>query len=105
MRRLETSPWWPDLVAKKDSMSLRELQEMFGATPDAIVKALRRCGLSRTAARSGPRPQSGARHINLFLAESTLAWLDAFSAARGSSRSATIREALDEYRVVRGGGR
>ena len=55
MRKLEQKEWWPELVAKKDSYSLRELSEMFGATPGAINNALKRNGISRKAAPSGPR--------------------------------------------------
>ena len=55
MKRLEENPWWPDLVAKKDSMSLRELAKEFGSTAGSINKALKRNGLERKHAPSGPR--------------------------------------------------
>ena len=34
--RLHSQRWWPRLMAKKDSHSLRELAEEFGAAPGAI---------------------------------------------------------------------
>lgn len=55
MKRLEENPWWPELVAKKDSMSLRELAKEFGSTAGSINKALKRNGLERKHAPSGPR--------------------------------------------------
>ena len=55
MRKLETMDWWPELVAKKDECSYRELGELFGATPGAIHRALKRAGHTKKRARSGPR--------------------------------------------------
>ena len=55
MRKLEDKPWWPQLVEKKDEYSLRELAEMFGATPGAINTALKRNGITRKPAPPGPR--------------------------------------------------
>ena len=60
MKRLEENPWWPDLVAKKDSMSLRELAKEFGSTAGSINKALKRNGLERKHAPSGPRTTRSA---------------------------------------------
>lgn len=54
-RRLEERPWWPDLVALKDVLSLRELGARFGAAPAAIANALRRNNMDRAAAPPGPR--------------------------------------------------
>ena len=59
MRKLETRAWWPELLQRKDDYSLRELAEMFGVTPGAINNALRRCGVGRDAAPSGPRVRRG----------------------------------------------
>jgi transcriptional regulator with XRE-family HTH domain len=59
VKRLETQDWWPDLLAAKDDLSLRELAERFGVTPGAISTALKRQGISRKPARPGPR--SGRR--------------------------------------------
>lgn len=55
MRKLESHDWWPELVAEKDNLSLRELAERFGATPGAISAALKRQGISREPAPPGPR--------------------------------------------------
>ena len=55
MRRIETYDWWPELVRRKDELSLRELAERFDVTPGAISAAFRRTGLSRKAAPPGPR--------------------------------------------------
>lgn len=55
MRRLETLDFWPDLVALKDELSLRELSERFGVTPGAISAALKRTGTTRSPAPPGPR--------------------------------------------------
>ncbi len=55
MRRLETYDWWPELVAKKDELSLRELAERFGVTPGAISAAFKRTGTQRRPAPPGPR--------------------------------------------------
>ncbi|MCB9759041.1 MAG: hypothetical protein H6739_04310 [Alphaproteobacteria bacterium] len=59
MRKLEQMEWWPELIAKKDDFSLRELAEMFGATPGAINNALKRNGIERNAAPPGPRSRRG----------------------------------------------
>lgn len=59
MRKLEQMEWWPELVEKKDDYSLRELADMFGATPGAINNALKRNGIKRTPAPPGPRSRRG----------------------------------------------
>jgi hypothetical protein len=55
MRRIETYDWWPELVRRKDELSLRELAERFDVTPGAISAAFKRTGLHRKAAPPGPR--------------------------------------------------
>lgn len=55
MRRIETYDWWPELLERKDELSLRELAERFEVTPGAISAAFRRVGVSRKAAPPGPR--------------------------------------------------
>lgn len=55
MVKLEERPWWPDLVALKDVLSLRELSSRFGAAPAAISNALKRNNLDRVSAPPGPR--------------------------------------------------
>jgi hypothetical protein len=55
MRRIETYDWWPELVRRKDELSLRELAERFEVTPGAISAAFKRTNLSRKAAPPGPR--------------------------------------------------
>ncbi len=61
MRRLEDRTWWPKLLAQKDDHSLRELAEMFEVTPGAINAALKRSGVQRKSAPSGPRVGKRAR--------------------------------------------
>lgn len=61
MRRLETLDFWPDLLAQKDTLSLRELSERFGVTPGAISAALKRTGTTRSPAPPGPRAARKAR--------------------------------------------
>jgi transposase len=55
VKRLEKQPWWSDLLAVKDTLSLREMSEKFGASPAAIANALKRNGLKRVKAPAGPR--------------------------------------------------
>lgn len=55
MKKLETFEWWPEMVALKDELSLRELGERFGVTPGAIMNAFRRNGIERKPAPPGPR--------------------------------------------------
>ena len=60
MKKVEDHPWWPELLKLKDSLSLRELSERFGASPAGIANALKRNGISRKAAPAGPRkPEKG----------------------------------------------
>lgn len=61
MRKLESMDWWPELVEKKDDYSLRELAEMFGATPGAINTALKRNNITRKPAPPGPRTRRGRK--------------------------------------------
>lgn len=63
MRRLETLDFWPDLVALKDDLSLRELSEQFGVTPGAISAALKRTGTTRDPAPPGPRAARKTRKV------------------------------------------
>lgn len=55
MRKIETYPWWPELLSLKDELSLRELAERFDVTPGAISAAFKRTGTSRKPAPPGPR--------------------------------------------------
>ena len=55
MKRIDKQTWWPELIELKDSLSLRELSERFGASPAAIANALKRNGIKRKAAQAGPR--------------------------------------------------
>lgn len=50
---LEQEPWWDDLVAKKDTHSLRELAEEFGVSAGAISLALKKTNTSKV-------PQGGS---------------------------------------------
>ena len=54
MKRIDKQAWWPELIEMKDSLSLRELSERFGASPAAIANALKRNGIKRKAAQAGP---------------------------------------------------
>ncbi len=58
MKKIESQPWWPKLVAKKDDKSLRQLSEEFGVSPAAISNAFKRNRLTRKAAPSGPRKKA-----------------------------------------------
>lgn len=55
MLRLEDRDWWAELLERKDQHSLRELAEIFNVTPGAINAALKRNGIQRKPAPSGPR--------------------------------------------------
>ena len=55
MRKIETNAWWPELVALKDELSLRQLAERFGTTATAVSAGFKRNGIERTPAPSGPR--------------------------------------------------
>lgn len=55
MRKIETYDWWPQLLALKDELSLRELAERFEVTPGAISAAFKRTGTTRKPAPPGPR--------------------------------------------------
>lgn len=45
---VETEPWWPELLALKDTMSLRDLAARFGVGLGALSLALRATNTSRT---------------------------------------------------------
>jgi hypothetical protein len=47
---IENEPWWPELVALKDTMSLRDLAARFGVGVGALSVALRNTGTARLAA-------------------------------------------------------
>lgn len=51
---LEEQPWWDELVAKKDSKSLRELAEEFGVSAGAISLALKKTGTSKVPQSTEP---------------------------------------------------
>jgi transposase len=61
MRKIETFPWWSDLMNLKDDLSLRELAERFDVTPGAITAAFKRTGTTRKPAPPGPRNRRPAR--------------------------------------------
>jgi hypothetical protein len=65
MRALEKNAWWLDLVADKDSLSLRQLGEKYKCTPGAITNALKRSGLTRESAPSGPRFKGGMAVVDI----------------------------------------
>ena len=62
MQTLDSRPWWPDLIALKDNLSLRELAVKFEVSPAAISNALKRNGINRTAAPAGPRSSRPEAH-------------------------------------------
>jgi len=55
MLKLEARPWWPDCVALKDALSLRELSVRFGATPATIAGAFKRRNIERIPMPPGAR--------------------------------------------------
>ena len=55
MRKIESNPWWPQLVELKDELSLRELAERFQVTPGAVSAALKRNNITRVPSPPGPR--------------------------------------------------
>jgi hypothetical protein len=55
MRKIESFPWWNDLLLLKDKYSLRELADRFDVTPGAITAAFKRTSTSRKSAPPGPR--------------------------------------------------
>lgn len=61
MIKLEDRPWWPDLVALKDVLSLREMSARFGAAPAAVSNALKRNGFDRVSSPPGPRERRDPR--------------------------------------------
>jgi hypothetical protein len=61
MRKIETFPWWSDLLKLKDDYSLRELADRFDVTPGAITSAFKRTGTARKAAPPGPRSRRAPR--------------------------------------------
>ncbi len=50
--RLESSHWWPALLAEKDSLSLRELSAKYGVSVNGLSRALKRAGVSRSTVRA-----------------------------------------------------
>ena len=59
MKKIEDQPWWNELISLKDSLSLRQMSERFGASPAAIANALKRNGIDRKSAPAGPRRRRG----------------------------------------------
>ncbi|MCB9676847.1 MAG: hypothetical protein H6737_17160 [Alphaproteobacteria bacterium] len=56
---LESKPWWKDLLARKDTMSLRDLAAEFQTTPGAISLALKRTNTSRVPQGEALPPEAG----------------------------------------------
>ena len=50
--RLESASWWPQLLADKDAMSLRELAEKYNVSINGLSRALKRAGVSRRPIRT-----------------------------------------------------
>lgn len=61
MKKIENQRWWPELLAVKDELSLREMSERFGASAAAIANALKRNGIKRKPAPAGPRRPRATR--------------------------------------------
>ena len=87
MRKLEEFSWWPELVALKDVLSLRELAERFEVTPGAISMALKRNNIGRESAPPGPRDRRRKKTITSDVAEVL-------------SKDEDIKESLDKRFVV-----
>ena len=49
--RLESSDWWPSLLAEKDSKPLRELAATYGVSVNGLSRALKRAGIERGRVR------------------------------------------------------
>ena len=58
MKKIEDQSWWGELLAVKDTLSLRQLADRFGVSPAAISNALKRNGIGRKASPSGPRKKT-----------------------------------------------
>ena len=57
---LEQESWWDDLVAKKDTHSLRELAEEFGVSAGAISLALKKTNTSKVPQGGEPSDNASA---------------------------------------------
>ena len=55
---IEAAPWWPELLAVRDQLSVSELAARFGTTVVAIVLAFKRLGVAKTAQAKGGTPPS-----------------------------------------------
>ena len=72
MKKLEDMPWWNKLAEIKDDFSLRELADIFDATPGAINNALKRNGIVRKPAPPGPRSRRPDRSEEIVALRETL---------------------------------
>lgn len=61
--RLEVAPWWPEVLALKDRLSLRDLSARFNVSINGLSRALRRAGSPKadSALPGGRRKASDAR--------------------------------------------
>lgn len=53
--RLESEPWWGDLIRLKDQFTLNELADQFDVSVNGLSRALNRAEVKRRAVRSGGR--------------------------------------------------
>lgn len=97
MQRIETQPYWPDIVAVKDSLSLRQLADRWGCTPGAIADGLKRQGLTRRSAPPGPR-----RDLEHRLEVAIRAVVDAVAAREGSTAQEIAVDLSDAARTLLG---
>ena len=103
--KLEDRSWWPELVTLKDVLSLRELSARYGAAPAAIANALRRNGMDRQPAPSGPRAnrdQRWQRAAQVAVERSVPAKVEPTRSTAVRASSSTRPEAPRGYRATIG---
>jgi hypothetical protein len=44
MRKIENMKWWPEALRQRETLSLRQLSEIYGVSPSDLSAALRRAG-------------------------------------------------------------
>lgn len=54
--RLELSDSWNDILAVKDTLSIRQIAKKFGTTPGRVATAFKRTGTKRVPGKPGRRP-------------------------------------------------
>ncbi len=52
-KKIEDRPYWPEIVALKDDLSLRQLADRYGVSSAAVNNAFKRSGIERKPAKPG----------------------------------------------------